>query len=231
MVSAVSALEDLSDYDRKLLVFVRAGLTDEEIAENLRVSPVAARARIQMALGKLGVRSRAELPEFGGAQDGGARRSANDFTELEAQIFELLRDRKKTREIARELGLTYNTAREHIFKMCVKRGVRAPMRGEARAALIAGAKRTERAVQAMECSHCAKAIDLQSYVQKRLRVVGHLTDDEIGLVLHVLRGLRVQDIARIRKNSENTIKVRMSYIYRKLDVSSHGQLFHLLFPL
>ncbi|TQS43071.1 response regulator transcription factor [Cryptosporangium phraense] len=54
-------LEVLTDREREVLALVAEGLTNEQIAERLVVSPLTARTHVHRAMAKLGARDRAQL--------------------------------------------------------------------------------------------------------------------------------------------------------------------------
>ncbi|MEU4240549.1 response regulator transcription factor [Actinoplanes sp. NPDC026619] len=54
-------LAALTDREREILVLVAHGLSNEEIAERLHVSPLTAKTHVNRAMTKLGVRDRAQL--------------------------------------------------------------------------------------------------------------------------------------------------------------------------
>ena len=55
------ALDPLTDREREVLVLVAEGLTNEEIAERLYLSPVTARTHVSRILTKVDARNRAQL--------------------------------------------------------------------------------------------------------------------------------------------------------------------------
>ena len=60
-VRASSALDELTDREREVVALVAAGLTNEEIAEHLVISPATARTHVSRAMVKVGARDRAQL--------------------------------------------------------------------------------------------------------------------------------------------------------------------------
>ncbi|GLY02620.1 MULTISPECIES: response regulator transcription factor [Actinoplanes] len=54
-------LDDLTHREREVLILVAHGYTNEEIGEKLFLSPLTAKTHINRAMGKLGVRDRAQL--------------------------------------------------------------------------------------------------------------------------------------------------------------------------
>jgi RNA polymerase sigma factor (sigma-70 family) len=60
-VRASSALDELTDREREVVALVAAGLTNEEIAEQLVISPATARTHVSRAMVKVGARDRAQL--------------------------------------------------------------------------------------------------------------------------------------------------------------------------
>ena len=58
---SVDSLEQLTDREREVVALVAAGLSNEEIAERLFVSPATAKTHVSRAMGKLGARDRAQL--------------------------------------------------------------------------------------------------------------------------------------------------------------------------
>ncbi len=61
---AVPALDALTDREREVMGLVAEGLSNEEIAERLVVSPVTAKTHVSRAMVKLGARDRAQLVVF-----------------------------------------------------------------------------------------------------------------------------------------------------------------------
>jgi DNA-binding NarL/FixJ family response regulator len=58
---AVGGLEDLTDREREVVALVAEGLSNDEIAERLVVSPATAKTHVSRAMGKLRARDRAQL--------------------------------------------------------------------------------------------------------------------------------------------------------------------------
>jgi DNA-binding NarL/FixJ family response regulator len=58
---APARLEGLTDREREVLALVAAGLSNDEIAERLYVSPLTAKTHVNRAMTKLGARDRAQL--------------------------------------------------------------------------------------------------------------------------------------------------------------------------
>ena len=54
----------LTDREREVTTLVAGGLTNDEIAERLYVSPATARTHVSRAMVKLGARDRAQLVVF-----------------------------------------------------------------------------------------------------------------------------------------------------------------------
>jgi DNA-binding NarL/FixJ family response regulator len=59
--AAPEALRALTDREREVLVLVAAGLSNDDIAERLVVSPLTAKTHVNRAMMKLGARDRAQL--------------------------------------------------------------------------------------------------------------------------------------------------------------------------
>jgi DNA-binding NarL/FixJ family response regulator len=57
-------LPSLTDRERETLVLVAEGLSNEEIAERMTISPATARTHVSRAITKLGARDRAQLVVF-----------------------------------------------------------------------------------------------------------------------------------------------------------------------
>jgi DNA-binding NarL/FixJ family response regulator len=62
--SDVPGLEVLTDREREVMCLVARGLTNDEIAEHLVISPATARTHVSRAMVKLGARDRAQLVVF-----------------------------------------------------------------------------------------------------------------------------------------------------------------------
>jgi DNA-binding NarL/FixJ family response regulator len=60
-LSAPARLDGLTDREREVLALVAAGLSNDEIAERLYVSPLTAKTHVNRAMTKLGARDRAQL--------------------------------------------------------------------------------------------------------------------------------------------------------------------------
>jgi DNA-binding NarL/FixJ family response regulator len=60
-VPAPERLASLTDREREVLTLVAAGLSNDEIAERLYVSPLTAKTHVNRAMTKLGARDRAQL--------------------------------------------------------------------------------------------------------------------------------------------------------------------------
>jgi DNA-binding NarL/FixJ family response regulator len=58
------ALDVLTDREREVMALVAEGLTNDEIAERLYVSPMTAKTHVSRAMVKLGARDRAQLVVF-----------------------------------------------------------------------------------------------------------------------------------------------------------------------
>jgi DNA-binding NarL/FixJ family response regulator len=62
--AATKALDALTDREREVMSLVGAGLSNEEIAERLYMSPATAKTHVSRAMIKLGARDRAQLVVF-----------------------------------------------------------------------------------------------------------------------------------------------------------------------
>lgn len=60
-ISAAESLEVLTAREREVVAMVAQGLSNEEIAEKMYVSPLTVRTHVQRAMSKLGVQNRAQL--------------------------------------------------------------------------------------------------------------------------------------------------------------------------
>ena len=61
---AAGRLGELTDREREVMALAAAGLTNEEIAERLYMSPATAKTHVSRAMVKLGARDRAQLVVF-----------------------------------------------------------------------------------------------------------------------------------------------------------------------
>jgi DNA-binding NarL/FixJ family response regulator len=59
----------------------------------------------------------------------------------------------------------------------------------------------------------------------------NINERERTIIFYLLKGLHNADIARLSNTSEGAIKSVLFALYKKLGVSSRGELFHLIFPL
>jgi DNA-binding NarL/FixJ family response regulator len=61
---SASGLDALTDREREMLAWVATGRSNQEIANELFLSPATVRTHISRAMGKLGARDRAQLVVF-----------------------------------------------------------------------------------------------------------------------------------------------------------------------
>ena len=73
-------------------------------------------------------------------------------------------------------------------------------------------------------------VPLADLLHERLAVLA-LSAREEQLVVHVLKGLANKDIATLMSVSEQSVKNYLFQLYRKLGITSRGELFHLVFPI
>ena len=71
--------------------------------------------------------------------------------------------------------------------------------------------------------------DLSRRIERALGRNG-LTEKEMLVAKHLLKGLTSNEIAAVEHNSERTIRQHISKIYEKCGVSTRPELFHYLFP-
>jgi DNA-binding NarL/FixJ family response regulator len=60
----MDVLEALTEREREVMALVAGGLSNDEIAARLVVSPATAKTHVSRAMGKLGARDRAQLVVF-----------------------------------------------------------------------------------------------------------------------------------------------------------------------
>jgi DNA-binding NarL/FixJ family response regulator len=61
IAKAAVSLEELTDREREVMTLVGAGLSNQEIAERLVVSPATAKTHVSRVMGKLEARDRAQV--------------------------------------------------------------------------------------------------------------------------------------------------------------------------
>lgn len=76
----------------------------------------------------------------------------------------------------------------------------------------------------------ASSDDVSHLVERALARAG-LTDKELAVARHVLKGLTSEEIAALESNSDKTIRQHISRIYQKCGVSSRAEFFHYVFPV
>lgn len=59
----------------------------------------------------------------------------------------------------------------------------------------------------------------------------NVTDGQRLLVSYILKGMSNKSISRVTGRSEQVVKNAISNLYRKLEISSRSQLFHIVFPI
>ena len=67
-------------------------------------------------------------------------------------------------------------------------------------------------------------------LENRLRGLA-LTEHEHQLIVYVLKGLSNQEIGKLIGITEQMVKNHLFQLYRKLNIASRGELFHLIFPI
>lgn len=72
--------------------------------------------------------------------------------------------------------------------------------------------------------------DVSHRVERTLLGAG-LTDKELVVARHLLKGLSSQEIALLEQNSDKTIRQHVTRIYAKCGVSSRAEFFHFVLPL
>lgn len=72
--------------------------------------------------------------------------------------------------------------------------------------------------------------DVTHRVESVLGAAG-LTDKEMQVARHLLKGLTSQEIAVLENNSDKTIRQHVTRIYAKCGVSSRAEFFHFVLPL
>lgn len=72
--------------------------------------------------------------------------------------------------------------------------------------------------------------DVTHRVERVLLGAG-LTDKELTVARHLLKGLSSQEIAQLESNSDKTIRQHVTRIYAKCGVSSRAEFFHFVLPL
>lgn len=75
-----------------------------------------------------------------------------------------------------------------------------------------------------------RAPDVGHHVEQTLLRAG-LTDKEMVVARHMLKGLSSAEIAALENNSDKTIRQHVTRIYQKVGVSSRSEFFHLVLPL
>ncbi len=72
--------------------------------------------------------------------------------------------------------------------------------------------------------------DVGHQVERTLYRLG-LTEKELGVARHLLKGLTSAEIASLENNSEKTIRQHITRIYAKCGVTSRAEFFHYLVPI
>jgi DNA-binding NarL/FixJ family response regulator len=72
--------------------------------------------------------------------------------------------------------------------------------------------------------------DVAHQVERTLLACG-LTEKELAVARHLLKGLTSAEIAALEGNSEKTVRQHVSQIYAKCGVSTRGGFFHFVVPL
>lgn len=75
----------------------------------------------------------------------------------------------------------------------------------------------------------ATSADVEHLIERAFARVG-LTEKEMVVARHLLKGLTSREIAAIEANAEKTIRQHVSSIYAKCGVSTRAELFHHVFP-
>jgi len=75
-----------------------------------------------------------------------------------------------------------------------------------------------------------RAPDIGHHVEQVLLRAG-LTDKELVVARHLLKGLSSPEIAALENNSDKTIRQHVTRIYQKVGVNSRSEFFHFVLPL
>ena len=73
-------------------------------------------------------------------------------------------------------------------------------------------------------------MNVELIFQRQLSALS-INERERTLIIYVLKGMPNSQVASLLQISEQAVKSALYALYRKLGISSRGELFHLIFPI
>ncbi|WP_139333522.1 LuxR C-terminal-related transcriptional regulator [Mycobacterium sp. SP-6446] len=214
-------LASLSPREREVLMLAAEGLTNPEIAAQLRIGLETVKTYVKQALAKLGARDRNEAVAMvfrdrgqhpgspANAPEGLQERLAS-LSGREYEVMSLLYKGRSTREMAALLHISANTVRSHVKHVLTTLG--AANRAEAMAMLAGLLSPSGTSAEALQ--KCLAGLTRRQREVLTLLATKGLTDQQIAAELHI---------------SESSVRTHIQRIVTKLGATNRVQAVAMLF--
>lgn len=257
--SAVADQGAFTEQQLTVLVLLLEGLPNQVVAQRLVMSERAVKDHVNAILGRLGVTSRkqaisivrrqrmAEVLAYKRSRtDPGARlhnglprqpgtipsapSAGLGLTQRQESVLNLLLEGLPNKVIARRLGLTVNTVKEHVSAILLRLDLRSRAEVISRMNPHVEAARTGYGVSLATTASQDGTIEVAQRAPTTAEALG-LTQRQGSVLILLLEGLPNKIIARRLGLTENTVKEHVSGILQRLEVRTRTEAMSRLKPL